>query len=257
MDRTGNIFVGTSSGIGQVNADGELVVYENGELDNLFIQKIQFDLKGNLWTVSNDERAFVVKVNGEVLSISPQLLGRLKATNVFVMKNGRIFLGTSKNKIAELEQVGEKFKSVLWETEGQQYINQIYEDNEGQIWVTSNTGFGYFDVSRRYHTAGDSLFSGSIGSVYQDYEGTYWVTSAREGLLKLSKSKFFQINTQANLAKEVFNATEKLNGEIYLGMDKGLIIILDKQYRQVNNRLTRMLDEIRIRSLYVDSRGSM
>jgi energy-coupling factor transport system substrate-specific component len=90
-----------------------------------------------------------------------------------------------------------------------------------------------------------------------DYQGNLWFTSSRQGVMKIVRNRFLDIFEKYGLEPAVVNTTCKQLSQLYIGTDAGLIIIDESRGERVNNELSAMLSEARIRSIEKDSRGSI
>ena len=72
--------------------------------------------------------------------------------------------------------------------------------------------------------------------------------------MKIVTSNFRDLSAVSGTNSEVINATCIWNGHLYVGTDKGLII-LDKDYNSVTNKLTSEMDGTRIRCIAKDDKG--
>ena len=133
-----------------------------------------------------------------------------------------------------------------------QSIWKIKENEEGQIWICGENGFGYLKEDGTYHAQETEDFHASCEDIHEDYQGNMWVASSRYGVLRLSKSPFFNLFTHAKIDGEVTNAVVRYAGCFYCGTDNGLVI-LDDEGNIRKNELTELLDGDRVRSLFVDS----
>lgn len=137
-----------------------------------------------------------------------------------------------------------------------QNIRKIEENEEGQIWICGENGFGYLTQDGTYHAQELENFHASFEDIHEDYQGNMWVASSRYGVLRLSQSPFFNLFTYAGVEGDVTNAVVRYGDSLYCGTDSGLVI-LDAQGNARENDLTEMLDGERIRSLFVDSQNRL
>lgn len=137
-----------------------------------------------------------------------------------------------------------------------QNIWKIKENDEGQIWICGENGFGYLTEDGTYHAQETEDFHASCEDIHEDYQGNMWVASSRYGVLRLSKSPFFNLFTHAQIEPDVTNAVVRYADCFYCGTDSGLVI-LDDEGNIRENDLTELLDGDRVRSLFVDSRNRL
>jgi signal transduction histidine kinase/DNA-binding NarL/FixJ family response regulator len=90
----------------------------------------------------------------------------------------------------------------------------------------------------------------------EDYQGNLWIASTRQGVAKIVTNNFLNVTAKAGLEEEVVNTTCLFNNNLYLGTDKGLLVI-DSKYTPVNNTLIEHLKGTRIRCLMRDNEGNL
>ncbi len=137
-----------------------------------------------------------------------------------------------------------------------QNIRKIKENEEGQIWICAENGFGYLKEDGTYHAQETEDFHASFEDIHEDYQGNMWVASSRYGVLRLSRSPFFNLFTHAEIDGEVTNAVVRYANCFYCATDSGLVI-LDDEGNSRENKLTELLDGDRVRSLFVDSQNRL
>ncbi len=90
----------------------------------------------------------------------------------------------------------------------------------------------------------------------EDFEGNLWFSSDRQGVMKIVSNKFTDLFEIAGLDDVVVNATCKFKKELYIGTDKGLIVLNSKN-KVTENALADYLDNTRIRCLMQDPEGNL
>ena len=120
------------------------------------------------------------------------------------------------------------------------------------IWICSDAGIGYIDKKDEFHEIENVIMKNSIDSMTVDHEGNIWFASSRQGVMKLAPSIFSEITNNHNFEDSmVVNTTYVYNDCLYMGNDDGLVII-DKDNKLVENELTDLLKDARIRCIYGD-----
>ena len=89
-----------------------------------------------------------------------------------------------------------------------------------------------------------------------DSEGNLWFTSTRQGVMKITNSIFTDINRITGMDHVVVNTTCRYKDDLYIGTDTGLMI-LDRNYYTKNTELTKLLKNVRIRSIMEDSHKNL
>lgn len=92
------------------------------------------------------------------------------------------------------------------------HVNQVYEDNEGNIWVASRDGLLFYDTKKRTEfrfTTGNSentISSQIILSIMQDDTGIIWIATGN-GINKLNpqQARFSHLNTDKSNKASLYN----------------------------------------------------
>lgn len=179
-------------------------------------------------TFSNEE--------GEPVEIGPRSLE--------VDQDNQLWIGTAKNGLLKLDLSSERFTHFpsdpndLSSCPGA-YVNTIYEDSKGQIWVGTSTGVGRLDVSNKQFftlTEEDGLPNNFVFTIFEDRTGHLWFSTNR-GLVKYApENQGVQIfMDKEGLPINEFNQNAGLfkDGKIYYGTINGMVILHPE--RLVNN----------------------
>ena len=83
-----------------------------------------------------------------------------------------------------------------------------------------------------------------------------WVASSSRGVIHIVKGMFKSINAAAGLSGVSVNDITAYKNGYYVGTDTGLII-LDKDFKRVTNKLTEMIEGDRVRNILADSKGNI
>lgn len=152
------------------------------------------------------------------------------------------------------------------------YIQCIYEDNSGIVWVGADSGLNKFDSKKQRfaHWASepdnpDSLCNNSVWSIYKDRAGMLWIGT--EGGLdildqKTNKCSRFQIKGKASglVDKRIMTILEDRHGKIWIGTYKDGLYRFDREketitYFQPNPANPRSLSDNHINIIYEDKAG--
>ena len=260
-DSAGNIYFGSSGGIGKVTDKGLVRIPEKG-LDSAFVLDLERGPDNTVWGATRAGEVFVVRGAQVVRRILPnELLGH-NVISVLRNSSGKILLGAADGGVIALNfaKYDGKLNPVYYPTPGRNSVNGMYEDKDKRLWICADNGLGYFDSGFVFNKVDGSAVDSSIDRLFQDYEGQYWITSSRQGLLQLSRNKFMNANFAARIPQGVVNAVLPLNNGHLLGINDGLLIgtddglyITDKKFNLVDSKLSRSLKSKRIRNIMRDS----
>lgn len=202
QDSQKNIWIGTYNGglwRWSPKADGsydkQRFKIEDGLKSNI-IRKIFEDSRGNIWIGTGDGLHIILKNNTESANINFQVLRNEKNDPNTLSSN---------------------------------YILDIHEDTNGQIWVGTYAGGlnklevldGLDQIAIHRYSEKDGLPNNSVKSIEEDVEGNIWISS-NHGLTKFNpKTETFQNYTiddglQAREFLEIAS-TQRSNGELLFG----------------------------------------
>jgi energy-coupling factor transport system substrate-specific component len=246
----GYIYIATAGGIALIAPDGTLSLHP--ELFDVFATQIIYAGSGRFVCLLNDGQIILLDSKHAIHVLPPDYFGSSVPRCIFLHKNGDLFIGTDDSTIYIADIAMTVFRTT--ETSGLNQHYSFFEDSEGRLWVSAENGAGYFTDHSFTLIDGLSL-SNRLEAVYEDYEGNFWLGSSRSGLLQLVRGKFTNISFLASLPGYVVNTTAYWNNELYIGTDSGLVVL--RNYVQVENELTEMLEGVRIRSTFIDSRNRL
>ncbi|MBO6140701.1 MAG: HD domain-containing protein [Ruminococcus sp.] len=170
----------------------------------------------------------------------------------------KLYAGMSDNFVRVYDVSGGKLSQTqTLECGDLSYINEIDKGSDGKVFICADNGVGYFDKEGSFFRINTNSFNNSIDNVEVDYQGNIWLTSSRLGLLKMSASVFTDIFTTYGIENSVVNAVERSDGKMYVGTDKGLKILDENSGELIENKLTQMLDGVRIRCIKTDKGGDL
>jgi ligand-binding sensor domain-containing protein/signal transduction histidine kinase/DNA-binding response OmpR family regulator len=129
------------------------------------------------------------------------------------------------NQIVHLEYKADNFNSIL-----NNYVNNIYEDNNRNFWFATEGGLSKYNTTSKVitnYTTKDGLPDNQIFKILQDNNNNLWISTAK-GLVCFDFVKNrMQIYTTVNgLISDQFNynsAFKNKDGSLFFGSIKGLI----------------------------------
>lgn len=253
-DREGNIYLATSGGVISIGSD--LTVNDTvSELSGILALDLVCIENGEIWCVTNDGDVSVIRENKVIDTFQPKTTPAFAATCIFEDLGGGIYIGGNDNQIIYIENIAEKEEYTVIEAHNISQITSFYEDAAKKIWLCSSSGFGYIENGVFEYIEGSQI-DVSLSNITQDYEGNYWITSTRRGLACFVPSKFHNINFNGSLPEMTVNTTIKYDENTYIGSDQGLYIV-NEFGESVQNDLTKMLTNIRIRCIKNDNNGNI
>ena len=253
-DSKGDIYITTTNGLAKVT-NGELEVVECEGFSSEFLISGAMDQSNNMWLVADGGNVFVLKDSKLVKSYSVEALRKQSASFVFVDSQNRVLIGTTNDSLLVLEGGNLQNDFTLYPLNGVVKTTSIFEDHARKIWIGGEGGFGYLENDFKFINVKGTYLEGFIESIYQDYEGNYWIASSKQGILKMTRSKFLNLFLENNIDPTSINTTLLWENNLYVGTDKGLTIIGSSG--KLQNELTNYLRDVRIRSLNKDKQGNL
>lgn len=240
QDKNGYILFGTYGGV--IRFDGVKFLTLNksyNEKYNFFsARSIMEDSKGNLWVGSNDEGAFCVKDDGDVLSFTSENGLPNNSIRSFCEDNdGNIWIGTASGVAC----VSSEYKIIQlpgFDTipnENKFIVTQIYCDTAGRIWIITRGEKGlykYEDHRFMVYEGITSIDNPIVTTMTQDSNDAYWFGVAPYYAVRISgnEEKLYNISTSAQRGTVVNCIYQDSAKQIWFGMDNGITILHDGEF---------------------------
>ena len=250
-DDKGNIIIATTMGLAYVNDEMKLFQINEPQINKEYILELK---KGS------DDIIYGITLSGGIFTIenlrvsayySAKDIGIPPVSSILPdpKNNGYVYIGTEDSSIiyGSLKDgmKNKKTFSVAPHTK----VNMMRFLND-QLWCCDDMGIGYFE-NDKFTEIEDIPMTNSIVEMMTDFEGNMWFCSSRQGLMKIVRNRFIDISKLAKLDNMIVNSTCRHDGELYIASDTGLYI-LDANYKEKHNDLTKLLDGIRIRCIKED-----
>ena len=256
-DNVGNIYVGTTQGVGMIDNDLNVTAVAEKELGQLFIRDLRLGADGLIYGVTMDSKIFTLKDGKLVRMYKADELGIPDVLSLTPDpdKAGYVYVGTQGSAVYYGKPGKMLSKKVFADVSPLASVKSIEKFGD-QIWICSDSGIGMIKDGKL--TVLDNVpLDNSVDHVMTDYEGNLWFTSSRQGIMKIVRNRFLDLFEGYGLSPAVVNSTCLDGDKLYLGTDSGLLILDEKRKKRVKNELTERLDGVRIRSVIRDSRGRM
>ena len=273
-DSEGTIFVATTRGIYYI--DNDMVMHQLDEplLNDAYIKEFKIGVDNVIYGMTNDGNLFEIKNKKLTAYYDVDALGIDDAHCIYPDNEnpGYIYLGT---KLSEMYygKLGDIFEAEYKvDLSPLNYINSINPIN-GSLWICADNGIGVYDGEK--FTAIDNIpLTNSIEKMMSDYQGNLWFTSSKQGVMKIVKSRFTDLNEQYDLEPSVVNATAVYNGYLFIGSKDDGLKIVDEENGIVDSYplnscmtvggenfkqsdLIEALEGKRVRSMIEDSKGNL
>ena len=218
---------------------------ENSDIPDEEIWAMTIDQDNHLWvaglrsiyeikTVDTEGRLVLGRqytevrdTTGEVFEIQPRALT--------VDKNNHLWVGTSDKGLLQFDLSTNTFTHFGPDPEDPNscpgdYINTVYEDSKGQIWVGTAQGAGRLDQATGQFTIlseEDGLPNNYVFSILEDIPGRFWLTTNRGLVQYLGEGEPMRVFTdREGLPVNEFNKNAGLlsRGLIYYGTVEGMVM---------------------------------
>ena len=252
-DSNGNYYIGTPNGISLVSLSGGVKITKNIEqLGNII--SLSADKNGNVAAVSETGELYWMK-DGEI--VAPPIDLSVEYRAVKFTEDNRLLIGSTTNEICILDMSDTNPKCIKTiNIPGIESINSFYITEKKEIFVCSDSGVAEIYEDYDYKRLKLNNFSNSIDNMLVDYQGNLWFSSSRLGLLKMCESPFIELFSEIG-ETQVVNSTQKWNGLLFCGTDTGLVIMDEEKILKVENELTELLKNIRVRCIKVDGNDNL
>lgn len=214
IDSSGNILLGTDRGIRKYNEKGDIECLSDILLNAEYvIWSILEDKKGNIW-IGTDGGLSVYK-NDPFVQIHrwKDMIGSTEGNRITcIFKDSREnywFGGTT-----GLGRLAPGKSQIDWYKSGSRFhishdrIQNIYEDNDGDLWVATNKSINLFNYDKEvftHYTIMDSTQTRSTDwsiDIIGDEDGQLWITSFMGGVFRVNKHNLIANKSNRYLAEE-------------------------------------------------------
>ena len=271
-DDKGIIYVSTAAGIYMFDEELNMSEVEDPRIKDMYVDMLRTGADGMIYGLSGEDDLFFIR-DGKVINYLAG--GKYEGGNVIQFlqdpKNPDMYYMGTQNANLYYGSIGSDVTIIKEIDISPLYYVMDLEAIDGKIWICTRRGIGVLD--------GDTLTSledlpmnNSVGSCMTDYEGNLWFTSTRQGIMKLVPNQFSDLFERYGLENGVVNTTCMNDGDLFIGMDTGLIITRDDEVlteyplesavsasgKDLGTRdLLELLNGCRIRSILPDSLGRL
>lgn len=252
----GTFYVGTSDALAIVSLSGGLSVSDI-VTEITYTKSLSADQKNHVAAVT-DEGSLYLLSKGKVIQHLQKKTYKAVYSCCMFDDQGRLYVGRTDNRIEVYKVKGEKLQKLRTISCGNLVnIKSLHMSENQEIFVCTDNGTGFLDGDGIYHSVNTNKFNSSIDHMLIDYQGNLWFTSSRLGLLRLCRSVFTEIFTEAGLDEDVVNTVIRWKDDVYFGTDSGLKVVDSAMTKQKHTALSQKLNGIRVRCLTEDSQGNL
>ena len=256
-DLSGNVFIGTTSGLAYVDSNGHLTALSDKVLDEERILKLDSDSKGIIYGQTKNGLVFAIQDCKVSKIYSSAELGMDRITTLMAdpLAPGNIYFGTESNTVY-YGGFGNKIETMTKiNVAPLENIHWISYDC-GRVWISSTTSLGYLNKTNQFTVLSNIPMNSTIEMSTSDYQGNIWMASSTQGVMKLVTNNFVDFTEQVQLSKETVNTTCLHDGLLYIGADNGLQIV-NNHNKVIHNELTDFVGNARIRCIITDKQDNV
>ena len=257
VDRAGNVWVGTDSGLNRITGETVQVYRTEDGLPADFVMALYEDREGSLW----------VSTRGGLGRMQEGAFHRVHPAegwpeevvwSIWEDGAGSLWLGLDQGGLVRYHKG--RFEAFTPE-EGLSHgrVLALYEDREGSLWIGTEAGGlnRLRDGAFTTYTTEEGLSGDLVFTVYEDTEGDLWIGTEGGGLNRLRDGAFTTYTTENGLSSNVVSSVYgDPSGALWIGtLGDGL----NRLKAGVFTRYTVEdgLPSALIFSLYVDTSGSL
>ena len=256
-DGSGNMFIGTSSGMAYITEDLLLRRIDDDRINEQRILNLVSDVNDNIYGLTKTGSIFRVTADGVAEFHTSDELGTEKIDSIIADPEvpGTVYLGTDSNVVYHGSFGAAAADMERTDTGDVTGISCLYYGC-GRLWLANGNVTGYINDDNELVLLENLPVNANFEMITSDYQGNMWFASSRNGVMKVITNNFLDYTDKAGLVDVVVNATCLQDGILYAGTDDGLYIV-DEDGLAVSNRLTDYLEGIRIRHIMADSDGNL
>ena len=257
-DSDGNIFVATTMGVDYVDLSGTVRHIDDARLNMEYIVDLTLGADGVLYGSTNNDAFFSIRDRQVTAFYRGSDLGFADAVNSIypdMERPGFVYLGTQGSEVVHGDMSNGMEGAQSISIEPLKTVHALrYADN--LVWLCSENGIGYLDAEYNFTLIQNVPMTTQVHRMMMDYQGNVWFASTRQGVMKIVKNRFTDLFDAAGVDPLVVNSACMYRGCLYVGTDKGLLILNDR-FERVENALTANVEGCRIRSIKKDSAGNL
>lgn len=249
----GYYYVGTTAGMAVFSLEDGLTMTTTIP-SVIYADHASADASGRVAAVTVAGELFIL-MNRHVVRFLPEASeGEQFASCVFA-PDGRLYAGTAAGRVIVFDVKDGLTEERAIQCGALRSVNCLLFADDGNVFLTADNGIGYLDGNSVYHAVNSNQFNASIDNMIVDFQGNFWFASSRLGLLRLTKSNFTDVYGSLGMENKVVNAICARDGTLYIGTDTGLDAVTPACTARVEDDLTALFTDVRVRCLLTDSRG--
>jgi ligand-binding sensor domain-containing protein/signal transduction histidine kinase len=236
QDHTGAIWIGGSFGALNRLANGTITHFQPKQGPPFVeLRTLGEDRKGNLW-VGSRNGLYTLK-NGTITTLSHLVNGEadLGAGAFLATKSGEWRVGIWNQLTAYRGGRFIPLASVGKRDNGSDWINTLFEDAQGTIWVSTIGALYRYKNGQLEKIGKENGYQGAWAMAYhEDADGTLWIGSGGDGIYRYKDGKFVAISPRQGLFDyNVYTVLDDGLGYIWMSSNRGVFRASKRQLNDV------------------------
>lgn len=221
----GGIYIATVSGLVLLETSGKVLPVLDKRLRSVSVTMLSGDSAGTVYGVTVDGNAFALRENSVANWWSAEEIGAdVGCVYADPLSEGVFWCGTEGSEVlrCEMDQPVSDWKHLS--IPGVSGVNCLLLEND-RLWVCCGDGIGWLDAAGNFQRLNHIPVRSAVEHILLDSEGNLWVSSSRRGVLRLSKSRFTDVNVLAGLEDTAVNTVWVEGETVWLGTETGLKLL--------------------------------
>lgn len=221
-DPDGGIYIATVSGLVVLERSGAVLPILDERLRSVSVTMLSGDRAGTVYGVTVDGNAFALRERSVVNWWSAEEIGAdVGCVYADPMREGLFWCGTEGSEVLRCAADRPVSDWEHFSIPGVSGVNCLLLESD-RLWVCCGDGIGWLDAAGSFQRLDHIPVKSAVEHILLDLEGNLWLSSSRRGVLKLSKSRFVDVNLLAGLQALSVNTIWAEEGSVWLGTDTGL-----------------------------------
>ncbi len=256
----GTIYVASPSGMARIE-DDKLVPIADEAVRGKGVFSVAIDSHQRIWGCMDNGECLIIE-GGKLKEIFPseRIFESSRIYCIASDSRGNILMGTSGNEVAVVgfptEGLERKDLTVEEYSTKNMHFHNMIESIGGYLLISGNNGLAIVAPDGVVKTFGEEKKAVSINAAIIDYEQNVWMASSNYGVIKYSQGCFEPLNEKTSLEEIAINSITKVDKLWYIAHDGG-VIICNRNWVHMKNKLTDMLQGVRVRHMMADSKGNL
>jgi signal transduction histidine kinase/ligand-binding sensor domain-containing protein len=224
-DSTGAIWIGTDEGLARFK-DGKITKITAPDGNRLAgTNGITEDRNGNILINSGaGDKALKYREGSSTVEIVSGEVFENRSSVMLADKSGNQWFGTSTDGLHRIDGSGNETAFRKQDGLPDNYVNVLYEDRAGSIWIGTRSGLSRFQNGVFTNFDKQNGFGNShVLSFHEDRAGDLWIGTHGDGLFRFRDGKFISFTSKNGLYDNLaFSIVEDGDRNLWMSGNKGI-----------------------------------